>query len=420
MWKNQGVLFAIVLLCCLGGITIAYRNNYLPEKVKKVVDRACGIEETVVSDKGIEWNRSEKGHPAGVNLTELQRQREEEWARQEAVIDQWMEHMTIGQKLAQCMILTNEKDMTGYNFRTRQPGGVIFFAVDFDGKTIREVRERVDSMQATADVPLLIGVDEEGGDISRICGLREEDVPQFESARVIYQQGIEAVRTESKRKADILQQLGININFDPVADVVNDPAAYMYERSASGKAEEVAEYVKTVVTEMDAVNMGVCLKHFPGYGNNVNTHTTFATDPKSLKAYRQNDFLPYQTGIAAGAGMVMVSHITMQAVDEENPASLSQKVHALLREEFQYDGVIIADDLNMQAILKKYSMEEATGRAFVAGNDMIFSADFEASMKGAYQALHDGTISEQQIDESVRRILRYKYTLTDEETGKNE
>ena len=355
-----------------------------------------------------------------MNLTELQRQREEEWARQEAVIDQWVEHMTIGQKLAQCMILTNEKDMTGYNFRTRQPGGVIFFAVDFDGKTIREVRERVDSMQATADVPLLIGVDEEGGDISRICGLREEDVPQFESARVIYQQGIEAVRTESKRKADILQQLGININFDPVADVVNDPAAYMYERSASGKAEEVAEYVKTVVTEMDAVNMGVCLKHFPGYGNNVNTHTTFATDPKSLKAYRQNDFLPYQTGIAAGADMVMVSHITMQAVDEENPASLSQKVHALLRDEFQYDGVIIADDLNMQAILKKYSLEEATGRAFAAGNDMIFSADFEASMKGAYQALHDGTISEQQIDESVRRILRYKYTLTDEETGKNE
>ena len=116
----------------------------------------------------------------------------------------------------------------------------------------------------------------------------------------------------------------------------------------------------------------------------------------------------------------MVSHITMQAVDEENPASLSQKVHALLRDEFQYDGVIIADDLNMQAILKKYSMEEATGRAFAAGNDMIFSADFEASMKGAYQALHDGTISEQQIDESVRRILRYKYRLTDEETGKNE
>lgn len=420
MWKNQGVLFAIVLLCCLGGITIAYRNNYLPEKVKKVVERACGIEETVVSEKGIEWNRSEKGHPAGVNLTELQRKRQEEWARQEAVIDQWMEHMTIGQKLAQCMILTNEKDMTGYNLRACQPGGVIFFAVDFDGKTICEVRERVDSMQATADVPLLIGVDEEGGDISRICGLGEKNVPQFESARVIYQQGIEAVRTESKRKADILQQLGININFDPVADVVDDPAAYMYERSASGKAEEVAEYVKTVVTEMDAVNMGVCLKHFPGYGNNVNTHTTFATDPKSLKAYRQNDFLPYQTGIAAGADMVMVSHITMQAVDEENPASLSQKVHALLRDEFQYDGVIIADDLNMQAILKKYSMEEATGRAFAAGNDMIFSADFEASMKGAYQALHDGTISEQQIDESVRRILRYKYRLTDEETGQNE
>ena len=420
MWKNQGVLFAIVLLCCLGGIMLAYRNNYLPEKAKKVVDRACGIEETVVSEKGIERKESEKEHPAGVNLTELKRQREKEWARQEIVIDQWMEHMTIEQKLAQCMILTNEKDMTGYNFRTYQPGGVIFFAVDFDGKTIREVRERVDGMQQAVDVPLLVGVDEEGGDISRIKGLLEENVPQFESARVIYQQGIEAVRAESRRKADILQQLGININFDPVADVVNDPAAYMYERSASGKAEEVAEYVKTVVTEMDAVNMGVCLKHFPGYGNNVNTHTTFAADPKSLRAYRQNDFLPYQTGIAAGADMVMVSHITMQAVDEENPASLSQKVHALLRDEFQYDGVILADDLNMQAILKKYSMEEATKQAFAAGNDMIFSADFDASMKGAYRALQDGTISEQQIDESVRRILRYKCRLTNEETDENE
>ncbi len=421
MWKNQGFIFTIVFLCCLGRIVFAYQRNILPKQMRHVVNQICGIEEeTNEFGKGIVENEKTITHPEGVNLTELQKKKEEEKARQDVIINRWISDMSLEQKLAQLMVLTNEKDITQSNLTRYQPGGVILFGVDFDGKTIREVRSRIDRMQQAVSVPLLVGVDEEGGDISRIRGLNETKVPEFKSARQLYRLGKRAVQKESEQKADILQQLGVNMNFDPVADVVNAPEAYMYERSASGSAVEVSEYVGTIVSVMLERKIGTCLKHFPGYGNNANTHKTFAEDNKKLEEYRKVDFLPYQVGIVAGADMVMVSHITMKVVDAENPASLSRNVHDLLRKEFRYDGVVIADDLNMQAILRIYTIEEATEKAFAAGNDMIFSADFEASMKGARQALQDGVISEQQIDESVRRVLRYKCRLTDEETSKDE
>ena len=109
--------------------------------------------------------------------------------------------------------------------------------------------------------------------------------------------------------------------------------------------------------------------------------------------------------------MVMVSHIVMESVDSAHPASLSTEVHSLLREELGFQGVVLADDLNMQAIRKSMSMEEASARALLAGNDMIFSADFEASMRGAKKLLEQGELTEEQLDESLWRILQMKQKL---------
>ncbi len=323
-------------------------------------------------------------------------------------VDNQMETMTMDQKLAQMMILTNENDIIASNLTTYQPGGIIFFEVDFKGKTIANVRNRVDTLQSYMKTPLFVGVDEEGGEVSRLKTLAETNLPEFEGARVLSNKGMDAVLSDTEVKMQYLKELGINMNFAPVADVVENPNSYMYLRSASGDAKVAAEYVKTVLSVMQENQVVGCVKHFPGYGDNVNTHAGIASDNKTLLEYQERDFIPFQAGINAGADMIMVSHITMNAVDGETSASLSSKVHDLLREDLEYTGVIIADDLNMQAILNTMTIEEATAKAFVAGNDMIFSANFAASMKGARKAVAEGSLTEERVDESVRRILHMK------------
>ena len=336
---------------------------------------------------------------------------EQELAQEKKIatyVDDLMKDMTLDQKLAQMMILTNEHDIIASNLTTYQPGGIIFFEVDFKNKTIATVRNRVDILQSYMQIPLLVGVDEEGGEVSRLKTLAENGLPDFEGARVLSGKGMDAVISDTELKMQYLKELGMNLNFAPVADVVENQNSYMYLRSASGDATVVAQYVQNVLAVMKKQQVIGCVKHFPGYGDNVNTHAGIASDNKTLSEYQERDFIPFQAGMDVGVDMVMVSHIIMNVVDSENPASLSTKVHNMLREDMAYEGIIIADDLNMQAILKTMTIEEATAIAFVAGNDMIFSADFAASMKGAHKAMEEGSLTEEQVNESVKRILHMK------------
>lgn len=399
MWKRKVVCFWVLLI---GGLVIVGGGMY-----GKIVS---GEHTRIRTQKGIKETSHNKDIEKGTNLTELEQTKQQQREKEDKLIDTWLEKMSLEEKLAQRMILTNEKDITTWTLNTYQPGGVIFFGTDFQNKTINQVAERVNGLQDCMNIPLFIGVDEEGGSISRVKGLLDE-IPTFESARTSYSKGRLHIQQVTEDKVKLLKKLGVNLNFDPVADVVTDKKSYMYERSASGDAQEVSEYVEIVLSVMKNNNMGGCLKHFPGYGNNVNTHTGVASDSRSLQEYEKTDFLPYYAGMAAGAEMIMVSHITMEQIDAENPASLSVKVHELLREELDFDGVVIADDLNMQAILQQMSLETATGMAFAAGNDMIFSADFMTSLAGAKKAIQNGLISEENINESVKRILRYKLHL---------
>ena len=349
---------------------------------------------------------------------------EEEMAREHVIddyIDNQLNIMTLEQKLAQMMILTNENDIHASNLQTYQPAGIIFFQVDFSGKTMDTVKNRVNTLQSYVRVPLFVGVDEEGGDVSRLKTLAEWNVPTFESARMLTEKGESAIVEDTRIKMQYFRSMGLNLNFAPVADVVDDRTSYMYNRSASGDAKIVSDYVRTVLQTMEEEQVMSCVKHFPGYGNNVNTHDGLAHDNRSLAEYKEKDFLPFLTGIESGVDMVMVSHIIMEDVDKEHPASLSQKVHDILRCDMNFQGVIIADDLNMQAILKNMTIQDATAKAFEAGNDMIFSADFAASMRGALNAVQQGSLSKEQVDASVERVLRMKIEngLIDIEMGGN-
>ena len=389
------VMCLICLLVIVDGIETSEGNvifatcrnvrQLIEEKTQP--DSLCG--------KGIQQTIAERKSVPGTNLDLWKKEQEKKYQEERVsrYIDECISSMSLEEKLAQMMILTNRNDITRTNLETCQPGGILFFAVDFEGKTVKKVKKRVEKLQSYVKIPLLIGVDEEGGEVSRVAGLKADDVPLYSSARQLYrEENTDAVRQETISKINLLKSMGVNLNFNPVADIVNNEDAYMYERSAGDDAETVSGYVETVVAVMKEYNMGSCLKHFPGYGNNVNTHLTYAIDKRKLSVYQTQDFLPFEAGIKQGADMVMVSHIVMKKV----------------REDLNFQGVVIADDLKMKAILNQMTIEEATEQALAAGNDMIFSADFAASMKGAKSAVENKKLSEQRINESVARILTMK------------
>ncbi|MFR5640703.1 MAG: glycoside hydrolase family 3 N-terminal domain-containing protein [Butyricicoccus sp.] len=141
-------------------------------------------------------------------------------------------------------------------------------------------------------------------------------------------------------------------------------------------AEQTGEYVRTVVTQMVSDKTGMVLKHFPGYGNNADTHTGIAIDERPMDTFRQSDFLPFEAGIESGAQSVLVSHNVVNCMDADRPASLSAEVHRILREELGFDGVILTDDLIMDAIRDYTGGENAAVLAVQAGNDMLTSSDF--------------------------------------------
>lgn len=157
--------------------------------------------------------------------------------------------------------------------------------------------------------------------------------------------------------------------------------------------------------------MGSVLKHFPGYGNNLDTHTGTAYDERSYETFQTSDFLPFQSGIDSGADMVLVSHNIVKCMDEQLPASLSLAVHEILRTELHFSGVIVTDDLAMGAVENLVPGTQAAVFAVLAGNDLLCCADFETQTQAVLAAVQSGVISEERIDESVLRILKCKISL---------
>lgn len=291
-------------------------------------------------------------------------------------------------------------------------GGYILFARDFTGKTKEEVTASIQSYQNAAEIPLLIGVDEEGGTVNRVSKNTNLRKTPFASPQELYTAGgWDMIRSDTQEKGQLLQSLGINLNFAPVCDVSQDPQDFIYARSFGQDAEQTAEYVRTVVQTMSQEQMGSVLKHFPGYGNNSDTHTGIAYDERPIERFVNSDFLPFQAGIDAGADMVLVAHNVVSCMDDQVPASISLPVHNILRNELGFDGVIITDDLVMEGVRQFAGDAEIAVRAVQAGNDMLCCTDFEVQVPAVIKAVETGEITEERLNESVLRILKMKIKL---------
>ena len=321
-------------------------------------------------------------------------------------------NMTLEQKAAQMMLVGIVDEATAKQAAAAGVGGLCMFAKPFKGKSKAQVRTMDAEIQSKAKIPLLMSVDEEGGTINRVSINSKLRAVPFWLGRNLYASGgWDLVISDTKEKAELLLDLGLNVNLAPVADVPLDKSNYIYNRCFSLDPHETAEYIRTVVTEMKQDGLGSTLKHFPGYGGSVDTHKSMGYDDRDYSAFENGDFLPFIAGIQAGADAVMVSHNIVKCMDADKPASLSPAVHRILREELGFDGVVISDDLGMDAITQFTGGKNPAVAAVLAGNDLVTFADYKTSVRAITEAVQDGTIAESQIDASVLRILNWKHSL---------
>ena len=331
---------------------------------------------------------------------------------EDQIIQELLSSMSVEEKVGQMFFVRCPDTGAAEAVSQYKLGGYILFGRDFKGKTAEQVRSDIESYQSASGVPLLIGTDEEGGTVVRASSNPNLFSHVCQSPQALYAQGgMDSIIQDARQKSLTLLDLGVNVNLAPVADVSTDPNDFIYDRSFGQDAQATADYVSNVVQAMNAEGIGSVLKHFPGYGNNADTHTGVAIDQRPYETFETSDYLPFTAGIQAGADAVLVSHNVMSCVDSQLPASLSPAVHQELRNTLGFQGVIMTDDLAMEAVAAYATNESAAVMAVQAGNDMIVTTDFQTQIPQVVEAVNNGTIDEDQIDQSVTRILQWKYDL---------
>lgn len=335
------------------------------------------------------------------------------YAKEEKSIDERVEEilkeMTLKEKIAQ-MILYDLPSSPKATQKKYQFGGYLLFADSFKNETPEGIKKKIKGWQKVSNVKMLIAVDEEGGYINRVSKFSQFRSEPFPSPSYLRKHGgLEAVKADSAEKSEFLKELGINTDLAPVADTPYNAGNYIAYRAYSTGAVKNARFVKTVINEFNGNSFIGCLKHFPGYGGNGNTHTDIIRDKRSLKTYETRDLKPFRAGIKAGAPMILVNHDIINAFDKKNPASISKKVHTYLRNELGYKGVIMTDSLNMAAARDFVGNDEKLAvKAVKAGNDMLCTGRGITAVNAIYDAVNNGKITEKRINKSVRRILKMK------------
>ena len=342
---------------------------------------------------------------------------------EEAALLALLEDMTLEEKAGQLFFVRVPAENAVEDVMTYHLGGYLLFGRDTQNKTASELIQTIASYQAAAELPLLIGVDEEGGTVVRVSSNPHLRSKKFSSPGKLWKQGLDALLRETREKSILLKSLGFNVNLAPVADVSTNSGDFIYDRTTGMDAEETADYTARVTEAQSFYGLGSVLKHFPGYGNNKDTHTGVAVDERSMETFLEQDFLPFQAGIAVEETVwpsgelrrlrpaVLVSHNIVNCMDPSLPASLSPEVHRILREDLDFDGVVMTDDLAMDAV-KAYAADGAVAvMSLQAGNDLVVTTDYRTQIPRVIQAVKDGALEEEAVDAACLRVLRWKLEL---------
>lgn len=325
--------------------------------------------------------------------------------------------MTLREKLCQLMIvrpevLTGESPVTAAGETTRlaletYPVGGLIYSVD-NLVTQEQTREMITNTQSYSKLPLFISADEEGGNVGRL--MYKLGTTWVNSMYSYKDEGADTAYANAKTIGTDMVSCLFNTDFAPVADVWTNPDnTVIGDRAYSDNFEQAAELVASAVRGFTDAGVICCLKHFPGHGDtSTDTHEGAAVVSKSLDELRAGEFLPFVSGIEAGADMVMIGHITVTSVDPE-PATISKAIITdVLRGELGWDGVVISDSLDMGA-LAGYDNGEVCVKFLEAGGDILLGIpDIETALTALEAAVTDGRLTESRIDESVQRVLELK------------
>ena len=330
-----------------------------------------------------------------------------EWEILEEEIDEIIAGLSLEDKVSQLFFVRANDPWFGFSI-----GGVILFSGDIVDED--QLRGLNTSLQEGSSLPLFIGVDEEGGPTVARVANSAIDVPTFPSM-------LEVGNTGDPRRAfevgdtigEYLRELGFNVNFAPVADVFSNPEnTVIGARSFGPQYDVVSTMVVEVVRGLQGQGISATLKHFPGHGDTYeDSHFQLAVSYRSLEELRRVEFLPFIAGIQEGVDMIMTGHVAVPTVTGSYvPATLSPMIlQEILRDELGFDGIIISDAMNMGAIVNQYGSGEAAVLFLQAGGDMILMPqDFQGAWQGVFNAIERGELTEERIDESLRRILRVK------------
>lgn len=328
-------------------------------------------------------------------------------------VDQIVASMSQTEKLGQMVMIGIQgrkvDDDSLYMLHQFHMGGVILF--DRNMESPEQVKQLTSDLQAQSNekVPLFIGIDEEGGDVVRMA---EKLTPPPSQKEIGAIGDTEQARTWAVKTAKSLKDMGINVNFAPVADVGSND-----KRSYSTDANTVIDFVRAATKGYQQENIIYSLKHFPGIGKGkVDSHVDSSSIDVAKEILMAEDILPFKTIINESDPndyFILVSHLKYPALDEEYPASLSSKIMTdLLRNELGYKGIIITDDMEMGAVANHNDFRSIGVNAVKAGADIVLVChEYEHQQEvylGLLDAVNSGEISQERIDESVKRIIKVK------------
>ncbi len=411
--RNQiaAYITLIVLIAALAtGIVFLVRFLTQRGQTDTAANNQSKVEEILASEETIQMQE-----PAQTTEQLTNEQRLDE------IVNAGIEVMPLEDKVAGLFIVTPES-ITGVSTAVQAGegtqealaryavGGMVYFSQNMQSQ--EQLAEMIDNTLLYTKYPLFIAVDEEGGSVARVA---DAGIGQtVDSAQAIGQSGDANIAYQAGATiGTYLSQLGFNLDFAPVADLANVENSVMASRSYGSDPAVVSGFVTSMMQGLEEQNVTACLKHFPGIGSSTqDTHDGLASTDRSAEDFRANEFAVFQAGIDAGANMIMVGHMAAPSLTGDNtPCSLSSSVVTdILRTELNFEGVIITDALNMSAVSEYYSSDEAAVLALRAGCDMLLMPeDFETAYNGVLQAVQDGTISEERINDSLRRIYRIKY-----------
>lgn len=348
----------------------------------------------------------------------------------EAKINEVLDSMSLEEKIHQLFIITPEA-LTGIGQATaagettktalseHPVGGIIYFTQNFvdEAQTKEMIANTKGFAEEVCKLPLFISVDEEGGTVARLGNSENLNIPKTEDMSAIGQSGDTQRAYDTGAKiAAYLKDYGFNMDFAPVADALTNPQNKVIGvRSFS--ADPSSAGVMAVQFSKGLNDNGIisCYKHFPGHGATIgDTHEGFAYTDKTLDELMSSDIIPFKTAIESNPDFIMVGHISLPNVTGDNtPASVSSVIITdILKKQLGYNGLVITDALNMGALTNLYKSDEAAVKAINAGVDMLLMPeDFNLSYSGILNAVNNGDITEDRINESVKKIIRKKLSM---------